>query len=332
MRVLVTGAGGFLGRAVVEAASEAGHQVLAMHRPANLPRQDKQAAGVTVIAGDLRQAGNWQAAVAEADAVIHCAAAASGDLATQLAGTVLATENLLAAMPEGLKRFVHVSSFSVYDFSAPGMGGKLDENTPLEPRPLRRDAYTQTKLQQETMVRDHCRARGVPLAVIRPGAIYGPGKDWDYGRAMRVAGLDLIFAPLSPMRLVHVTNCAEAIVAAIDRPDGGETILNLVDDEQPAHWGFHRRARRAGAAVGLGIPVPYLAVRALGGAAWAASKLFFKGKARLPEWLDLPRQQVRWRWLRYSNDRAKTVLQWKQRVSLAEGLATIEPREKGIKS
>jgi len=317
MKVLVTGAGGFLGRAVVTEAVAAGHEVKAMHRPASLPRTAP--AGVTVVPGDLRQRGNWQEALKDVDAVIHCAAAASGDLATQLAGTVLATENLLEALPKGLARFVHVSSFSVYDFGAPKWPAALDEGTPLEGRPLRRDAYTQTKLQQERMVRDFCAAQGVPLVVLRPGAIYGPGKDWGFGKAMSVGPVDLIFAPFSRMRLIHVRNCAAAMVAALDEPTAPETVVNLVDDEQPTHWGFHRAARRAGAPTGIGVPVPYWAVRALGGLARFASKAFFGGRARLPEWLDLPRQQVRWRPMRYRNAEAQRHF-GKGKVTLAEGL------------
>jgi nucleoside-diphosphate-sugar epimerase len=132
-------------------------------------------AGVELVTGDLRQPGNWRDALGGIDAVIHCAAAASGDLPTQLAGTVLTTENLLAALPRGLRRFVHVSSFSVDDFAAPRWPAVLDEDTPLERKPLRRDAYTQTKLQQERMIRAFCEAQDIPLAVMRPGAIYGPG-------------------------------------------------------------------------------------------------------------------------------------------------------------
>jgi UDP-glucose 4-epimerase len=319
MKVLVTGAGGFLGRAVVSEALAAGHTVRAMHRPASLPPAGTLPAGVELVTGDLRQPGSWRDALEDLDAVIHCAAAASGDLPTQLAGTVLATENLLAALPGGLRRFVHISSFSVYDFAAPRWPAVLGEGTPLEPRPLRRDAYTQTKLQQERMVRTFCAAQGIPLAVLRPGAIYGPGKHWDFGKALSFGPFDLIFAPLSRMRLIHVRNCAAAIVAALEQPDARETVVNLVDDEQPTHWGYHRRARRAGARVGLAVPVPYLAVRALGGLAWLASKAFFHGRARLPEWLDLPRQQVRWRPMRYRNTEARRLF-GDAKVPLAEGM------------
>lgn len=322
MKVLITGAGGFLGRAVVKEALAAGHTVAALHRPAALPSGDGSQVQLEIIAGDLRQPGGWQARLNDIDAVVHCAAAASGDIATQLAGTVLATENLLAALPRRLTRFVHVSSFSVYDFSAPGWHGTLDENTPLEPDPLRRDAYTQTKLQQERMVRRHCATTGIPLVCARPGAIYGPGKDWGFGKAMSVGRFDLIFAPLSRMRLIHVQNCAAALVGALSAGGEPEFIVNLVDGEQPSHWAFHRAARKAGAPVGIAIPVPYAGVRLAGTAARIASKLFFGGRARLPEWLDLPRQEARWRPLRYGNARSSR-LSGANAISLGLGLQEI---------
>lgn len=321
MKVFVTGAAGFLGSAVAKAAAASGHRVTAMHRPASRPTYGAE--GIEPVAGDLRQDGAWCEALAQCDAVIHCAAAASGDLATQLAGTVLATENLLAALPAGLTRFVHVSSFSVYDFGAPRLFGTLDETTDLEHHPERRDAYTQTKLLQEEMIRTHCRAHGIPLVVVRPGAIYGPGKDWDFGRAMTLGRFDLIFAPRSRMRLVHVDDCARALAAALTAPVEGELVVNVVGEDQPSHWAFHRRAKRAGAKVGTPIPVPYVAVRALGGAAWLASRLLFGGKARLPEMLDLPRQETRWRNLRYSAHQAKDRLSWSEDTRLAEGVKGI---------
>lgn len=321
MKVFVTGAAGFLGSAVAKAAAAAGHEVAALHRPTS--RLGYGGDRIEAVAGDLRQNGAWREVLAQCDAVIHCAAAASGDLATQLAGTVLATENLLAALPVRIKRLIHVSSFSVYDFGAPGMFGKLDEETALEHRPGRRDAYTQTKLLQEEMTREHCREHGIDLVVVRPGAIYGPGKDWDFGRAMKLGRFDLIFAPRSRMGLVHVEDCARALVAALTAVVEGELVVNVVGEDQPSHWTFHRRAKRAGATVGTPIPVPYVAVRALGGAAWLASKLFFRGKARLPEMLDLPRQETRWRNLRYPADQAKTRLGWTEDTRLAEGIKGI---------
>ena len=320
MKVLVTGAGGFLGRAVVAAAARAGHEVVAMVRPASAGRASP---GSEEVAGDLRQPGAWRDAM-DVDAVVHCAAA-FGDLASQLAGTVMATENLLAALPARTKRFVHVSSLSVYDFDAPRLGGMLDEATPLEAAPLRRDAYTQTKLFQERLVREQAARTGMELVVVRPGAIYGPGKDWDAGTGLKAGRFDLIFAPFSRMRLIHVDNCAEAIVAALTAPAAQPVTVNLIDPEQPSHWRYHGLARDAGVATGIAVPVPYWLVGALGLSAKLASRLFFQGKARLPELLDPPRQRVRWRPLRYPNAQARSGLGWTPQRSLEQGVATLAP-------
>lgn len=323
MKVFVTGAGGFLGRAVTREAAASGEDVLALYRPASHLSGEGGGRNLRPVSGDLRQKGGWTPALQDAEAVIHCAAAASGDLATQLAGTVLATENLLACLPATLKRFIHISSLSVYDFAAPPMFGSLSEKTPLETRPLRRDAYTQTKLMQEELVRQHCRMAGIPLIIIRPGAIYGPGKDWDFGRSAKIGGFDLLFAPWARMRLIHVDDCARAIVAALKTPVKQEIVLNVIGCEQPSHWKFHRMARKAGAHVGRAIPIPYVLVRMVGGMARVASNVFFRGKARLPELLDTPRQIARWRNLRYPTHEAKHVLDWGERVSLREGLEQI---------
>ncbi|QNN65319.1 NAD(P)-dependent oxidoreductase [Sphingomonas rhizophila] len=222
-------------------------------------------------------------------------------------------------IPATVKRFVHISSFSVYDFRALGFGSTLDERSPPEARPEQRDAYTWTKIAQERLVADHCSERGLSLAVIRPGAIYGPGKDWDFGRALRIGPFDLILAPFSSMRLTHVENCAAAIVRALDAPIDG--VFNIVDAQAPSYGAYHRHCRRAGAPAGFGIYVPWLLV-ALGGLSIrAVNRLFCKGRARLPELFDYPRQVARWKPLRYSNRRAREQLGWTPAVDLDAGIA-----------
>ena len=77
-----------------------------------------ETAGVATVVGDLRQDGPWGAALATCDAVIHLAAS-TGDFYDQMASTVLGTERLLAAMIDnGVKRLVHISTFSLYDYRA----------------------------------------------------------------------------------------------------------------------------------------------------------------------------------------------------------------------
>src|SRR6185437_3793107 len=98
MKVLVTGATGFLGSAVVAAALAAGHEVVALRRPSAPPPASVSTGQLSWLATDLRQPGNLSKGLMEIEGVVHCAAATSGDLVTQLAGTVVATENLLACL------------------------------------------------------------------------------------------------------------------------------------------------------------------------------------------------------------------------------------------
>jgi 2-alkyl-3-oxoalkanoate reductase len=318
VRVLVTGAAGFVGRAVVTAAAAAGHDVVALVRPATVASD--VGAGIRVVHGDLRQRGSWCDEVRDVDAVIHLAAAASGAFTEQFAGTVVATENLLAALDlDGLSRFVHVSSFSVYDMATLPAGAALDEGAPLETRPERRDAYTATKLIQERMVREACADR-TELVIVRPGAIYGPGKEWDHGAAMRVGPVAVVLGASSPMRLTFVDNCADALVAALSSPDAAGEVVNVVDDEAPTHLEYFRRCRAVGATSARPLPVPWWVVDAVGRAVDLLDRLALGRRAKLPELLAHRRQQARWKPFRYPNAHARAVLGWSPAVDLDTGV------------
>jgi len=314
MKVLVTGATGVLGTVVVRALAERGHDVVAMARPtATLP---EPASNVTYIRGDLRQRGEWVEQIKGVEAVVHAAAAVGGSFPEQFAGTVVATENLLDNLDwRALRRFVLISSFSVYDYSRGP--SRMDEQHPLEADPSRRDAYTWTKMLQEELVERTCKQHDVPFVSIRPGAIYGPGKDWDAGSAMRAGKFDLLFSPLAKMRLTHVDNCAEAIAAAVDA-QGVTGPINIVDDEQPTHARYHRACRQARADVGRAIYIPWWLAATAGLGVKFINSAFLKKGARLPEILDFPRQRARWRGYSYSNAKAKKELGWTPRVRLED--------------
>src|SRR5436305_8304475 len=100
MKLLVTGAGGFLGRYVVAEALRRGHAVRAMVRGSSEGLAELDHPALELVKADLRSRRGLTDAVKGVDAVLHLAAAKSGDLYAQYAGTVVATENLLAAMTE----------------------------------------------------------------------------------------------------------------------------------------------------------------------------------------------------------------------------------------
>ena len=100
--------------------------------------------------------------------------------------SALATRNLMDAFLElgEPKRFVNVSSFAVYSNLTLERGALLDETCPLEDAPQERfDAYGFGKLKQEELVREYGQTKRLPYVIVRPGAVFGPGKPGLSGRS-----------------------------------------------------------------------------------------------------------------------------------------------------
>lgn len=311
MRVLVTGASGFLGRAIVARAVSGGHEVVAVVRPGTRTDAQLTDAAVTLFEADLRIRDALASALDGVDVVVHAAAAAGGSRAVQLSNTVVATERLLEGLDDAPPiRLVLVSSFSVYDYHALQIGTALDEGAPLESRPSERDPYTEAKLVQERLVRRWCESTQVSCVIVRPGAIVGPGKLWSCGAAFSAGRLTFVVAPRARFRLVSVANCADAIIRAAELKTDGIEAINVVDDDLPTHAEFFRRCRRAGATAQIMVPVPWLLVEAAGRTLQFISRRIFGGRLRTPELLDHRRQEARWKPLRYPNSRARQVLGW----------------------
>jgi nucleoside-diphosphate-sugar epimerase len=254
--------------------------------------------------------------------VIHLAAAKSGDVYTQYAGTVVATENLLRAMGEaGVRRIVLVSSFAVYDYRRMWSWSRMDEGAPLQDPIPPRDAYSHTKRVQEDLVREAAAAGGWDYAVLRPGAIYGPDNIW-------TARLGFSATPtrwrrigwFSRLPLTYVENCAEAIVLAAEQPGPMALTLNIVDDDPPTQRRYCAEVFRRLRPPPRRTVVPLTAVRAAAHAAALANKLLFRGRARLPAVLVPAQLDARFKPLRFSNAAAVSRLGWQPRYSLQQAL------------
>src|SRR5205823_10642048 len=99
--------------------------------------------------------------------------------------SVVTTRNVLEAAVRYtcLKRFVSISSFAVYSNRHKPRGRLLDESCPIEPHPeLRGDPYCFGKVKQDAIVHDYGRRFGIPVVIVRPGYVYGPGKAAITGR------------------------------------------------------------------------------------------------------------------------------------------------------
>ena len=116
MKVLVSGASGFLGQYVVARLLERGHSIRAIVRPASPDPSWK--GEVEIFRADLRIHPNLVTAFDGVDALMHLAASTSGDEDVQFTSTVVGTEKLLEAMSmSSTKRLVHISSLVVYDWA-----------------------------------------------------------------------------------------------------------------------------------------------------------------------------------------------------------------------
>lgn len=170
MRLALTGATGFTGGRVLAALLARGDAVSALVRPASV---GLVRGAVRVVEGDLEDKRALAQLVEDAEAVIHVAAVyrtAGHPDAYYREVNVGGTERLLeAAAAAGVQRFVHTSTVGVHgDVEHP----PADEGAPIAPG----DIYQATKAEAEALALEFHRKRGLPVTVIRPGAIYGPGE------------------------------------------------------------------------------------------------------------------------------------------------------------
>jgi nucleoside-diphosphate-sugar epimerase len=321
---LVTGAGGFLGRYVVAEATERGHDVRAMVRPAadvtRLPWHADPA--VKLVRADLRSRAGLVDALKGTDAVIHLAASVGGDLYTQLSGTVVATENLLDAMREaGVKRLVAISSFSVYAYIDKWSHTVLKETSSIEGRLNERDDYCLTKVMQENLIREYAEREGMQLTVLRPGVIYGRDNLWTACLGAQAGDRWWIrIGAGAKLPLTYVENCADAVVLAVEKPGSIGKTFNVVDSRCPSHRKYIRLLRRRMAPAPKVFPVSWTVMRVICRAAWFANRVFFSGEGKLPSILIPARMHARCKPLRYSNAHLRKTLGWQPRYTLKEAL------------
>ena len=149
--------------------------------------------------------------------------------------SALATRNLLDAFLEvgKPKRFVNVSSFAVYSNLSLKHNSLLDETCPLETASQERfDAYGFGKLKQEEIVREYAKHYRLPCVTLRPGYVFGAGKQELNGRVgIKIFGPFIQVNGSNLLPLTYVDNCAEAIVLAGLTPGIDGEVFNIVDDD-----------------------------------------------------------------------------------------------------
>jgi UDP-glucose 4-epimerase len=319
VKVLVTGANGFLGQHVVSALLARGHQVTALVRPAAKVESLGWPEQVQLFRADLRAARDLETAFEGVDVLVHLAAAVTGGEDAQFASTVTGTERLLDAMARSrCTRLVLASSFSVYDWSR--ISGKLDESSPIEEGDdlYERDGYSIAKAWQERVTREYADRHGWQLTVLRPGFIWGRDHAYVAALGQQIGPIHVVIGPTAQIPMTHVENCADLFaVAATDPRAIGET-FNIVDGHGERIWGFLGDYLKGMRERGIRIPVPYALAYGVVRLAFAT---VFRRNLKLPQILIPCRFESRLKPLRYTNERARSVLGWRPPLSLDECLA-----------
>lgn len=177
--ILVTGATGFLGRNLCEHLTGQGYHLRALVRPTS-DTLFLEALGVEIAPGDVRDLASVQAAMAGCDVVVHAAARfrlwGPPEIFEEI--NLWGTRNVLAAAYGlAVKRFIHISTIIVVGPQAPGI--LITEATPYGP--YHGDNYARTKMGGERLALSYAEI-GLPVIVLRLGALYGPWGHYAFNR------------------------------------------------------------------------------------------------------------------------------------------------------
>lgn len=316
---LVTGALGFIGGAIANRLRTEGWRVRGVDVRADADRD--------VVAGDISKPGEWQEAAAGCRLVVHTAAVVSNAIGfeSQWRVNVLGTRHVIsAAVSAGSERFVLLSS--VRAFGDAGFPDGVDERWPVRPDG---SPYVNTKVAAEQVALAAHAAGEIPVTVIRPGDVYGPGsRPWvllplemiQAGRFALPAGGKGIFSP------IYIDDLVDGIVLAATRPEGVGQIFTLTDGAAvPTSEYFGHLARIASRKAPRTLPTPVLVAAAR--ANQLAERLRGRGTENNPETIAyLARTGT------YSNEKARELLGFEPKVTLAEGMDRTERwlRDEGL--
>ena len=214
MKVLVTGAAGFLGGHLVDMLVERGYEVRAMVLPGENWARLRQLPGVEVVRGDLTDSASLQCAVKDVRCVYNVAAKTGpwGPEESYRKVNVLGLENLVSVSLEaGVERLVHTSSITVYGHR---LRGVITEDCPFH---AENNPYSRSKIAGERLLAGLVRERGAPVIIVRPGWIYGPRDQASFARfvSLIAAGKGFVIGSgRNIVPLVYVRDVAQGLIKA----------------------------------------------------------------------------------------------------------------------
>jgi dihydroflavonol-4-reductase len=316
LRIFLTGATGYIGRALALRFQASGHEVRALVRPTSVP-QPLHEAGIATFPGDIRDRASMREGMSGADWVVHAAAelnlTSSDD---RMAGAnVDGSENVASlAWKLGVGRFLSISSMARWGGS-PDDGTAANEATAQNlPQPTR---YCATKAAGEDRIQEYAR-KGLRVNTVFPSLVYGPpGKKEGANailRALRLGRFPMLIEPDKLTSWVFLDDVVDGIVRVMEKAPPGRGFL-LAGEA----WTIRRLALRVGELSGTPPPRRSLSARSAKRLFRVAGPLLRLVGKRLPVPLEqLDSLSRHWN---FDDTRARTELDWRPR-GLDEGLAT----------
>ena len=256
--VLVTGAAGFVGGAVVRGLRDRGWAVRAAVRALSAGHHEDR----TIAVGDIGPLTDWSRALAGASAIVHCAARvhqlhdASDDplgafRKTNVAGTLALAVN---AARSGVRRFVFISSI--------GVNGAETTGTPFRAgdAPAPHSPYAVSKHEAEIGLHAIATETAMEIVVVRPPLVYGPGAPGNFAALLRAVkrGWPLPFGAIHNRRaFIAIDNLVDFVATALAHPAPLSGTFLVSDGEDISTSDLLRRTASA-----LGHPARLLAVPA----------------------------------------------------------------------
>jgi nucleoside-diphosphate-sugar epimerase len=270
MKAMITGGTGLVGRHLITSLQRRGDSVRALV----LPTEDVswlEDQGVAVYRGDIRDPQSLARPLRGVDTVFHMAALQGvwQPIREYYKVNVTGTENVCrAALAEGVRRLIHVSSWTIYGMAH---GRPLSEDAPAAPR---RDPYWITKAQGDLLVQRLIAQDGLPATIIRPGTVFGPGDRLNFGRIADklCAGRGIVIGSgRNALPLVYVTDVVQGLLLSADTERAQGQAYNITNDDPMTQREFLCAIANV---LGTGLPrlhVPYRAAYAIAFAAERAT-------------------------------------------------------------
>jgi len=277
VKILVTGATGFIGSHLCRALVERGHQVRVFHRP-NSSLRLLEGLDVEHIAGDLTQPETLQAAMVGIEAVMHAAAwMGGGDTkGQQYAVTVAGTRNVLqAAQKAGVHRIVHTSSVAALGIPEPGQISRDGSNQPalIDERhtwncPPEFYPYGYAKYLAEQEVQNAV-ARHMDIVIVNPTLVFGAGDIYRQAGSIvtQVAERRINFVVEGGVNGAHIDDVVDGHLAALACGQTGERYI--LGGENLTHLQLVQLIAQITGAPEPGLVLPTGLVRSLAGPAQA---------------------------------------------------------------